>query len=165
VSAATSGARRRLARSIDPGGARARTTDHAGDNLRGVEQGLRGQVSVPLGHAGLGVPKQPLDHVQRHALVHQEAGERMAQIMQSDVSQAGTPPDAVPWTEQTGELRWEDVGARRISPATCSPVDVKDKSSGVSGQRGFLESPRSSPCRAVSTSRHRQGRPPALGAA
>jgi hypothetical protein len=136
-----------------------------GSHLGRVKQGLRSQVGVTLGHARLGVPKEVLDHVKRHALVHQEAGEGMAQIMQSDVSQAGTAPDAVPWTEQTGELRWEDVGARRISPATCSPVDVKDKSSGVSGQRGFLESPRSSPCRAVSTSRHRQGRPPALGAA
>ena len=62
-------------------------------------------MGVTLGHADLGVPKEALDHVERDALVHQEAGERMAQIVQSDVSQARTPPDAVPWTEQTGELR------------------------------------------------------------
>ena len=74
--------------------------DHDRSHLRRVEQGLRGQVSVPLGHAGLGVPKESLDHVKRHALVHQEAGERMAQIMQSDLSQARTAPDAVPWPEQ-----------------------------------------------------------------
>ncbi len=49
-------------------------------------------MSVTLGHAGLGVPKEALDHVERHTLVHQEAGERVAQIMQSDVSQARTPP-------------------------------------------------------------------------
>ena len=66
-------------------------------------------MSVTLGHARLGVPKEALDHVKRDAVVHQEAGERVAQIMQSDVSQARTAPDAVPWTEQTGELRWEDV--------------------------------------------------------
>ena len=90
-------------------------TDNAGDHLRRVQQGLRSQMSVTLGHAGLGVPKKSLNHVKRHALVHKEAGERMAQIMQSDVSQARTPPDAVPWTEQTGELRREDVGARRIA--------------------------------------------------
>ena len=74
--------------------------DHDRSHLRRVEQGLRSQVSVTLGHAGLGVPKEPLDHVKRHALVHQEAGERMAQIMQSDLSQARTAPDAVPWPEQ-----------------------------------------------------------------
>ena len=121
MSAATSGARRRLARPIDPAG-RARTTDHAGDNLSGVEQGLTSQVGVTLGHAGLGVPKQALDHVKRHTLVHQEAGERMAQIMQSDVSRARTALDAVPWTEQTRELRWEDVGARRIVRRRLSAV-------------------------------------------
>ena len=79
--------------------------DHDRSQLGGVEQGLRSQVGVTLGHADLGVPKEALDHVKRDALVHQEAGERMAQIVQSDVSQARTPPDAVPWTEQTGELR------------------------------------------------------------
>jgi hypothetical protein len=107
-----------------------------GSHLGRVKQGLRSQVGVTLGHARLGVPKEVLDHVKRHALVHQEAGEGMAQIMQSDVSQAGTAPDAVPWTEQTGELRWEDVGARRISPATCSPVDVKDKSQESAANEG-----------------------------
>ena len=118
MSAATSGARTRLAAVT-----RARTTDHAGDNLRRVQQGLRSQMRIPLGHAGLGVPKESLDHVKRHALVHQEAGERMAQIMQSDVSQARTAPDAVPWTEQTGELRWEDVGARRIARRRSQQCD------------------------------------------
>ena len=82
---------------------------HDRSHLGGVKQGLRSQVSVTLGHARLGVPKEALDHVKRDAVVHQEAGERVAQIMQSDVSQARTAPDAVPWTEQTGELRWEDV--------------------------------------------------------
>ena len=96
--------------------------DHDRSHLGGVEQGLRSQVGVTLGHAGLGVPKEVLDHVKRHALVHQEAGERMAQIMQSDVSQARTAPDAVPWTEQTGELRWEDVGARRNRSPPSSAV-------------------------------------------
>jgi hypothetical protein len=81
--------------------------DHDGSHLGGVEQGLRSQVGVTLGHARLGMPKEVLDHVKRHTLVHQETGEGMAQIMQSDVSQARTAPDAVPWTEQTGELCWE----------------------------------------------------------
>jgi len=79
-------------------------------------------MGVTLGHADLAVPKEALDNVKRHPLVHQEAGERMAQIMQPDVSQARTAPDAVPLTEQTGELCWEDVGARRIArrrPQQC----------------------------------------------
>ena len=59
MSAATSGARRRLARPIDPAGARARTIDHAGDNLGGVQQGLRRKVSVTLGHAGRVCPSSP----------------------------------------------------------------------------------------------------------
>ena len=64
--------------------------DNARNHLRRVQQGLGSQVSVSLGHPGLGVPKKSLDHVKRDPLVHQEAGERMAQIMQSDVSQART---------------------------------------------------------------------------
>jgi hypothetical protein len=90
--------------------------------------------TVTLGHADLGVPKEALDHVKRHTLVHQEAGGRMAQIMQSNVSQARTPPDAVPWTEQTGELRWEDVGARRIAqrrPQQCDGRSIESHRAGL----------------------------------
>ena len=104
------------------------SVDYGRSYLGGVEQGLRSQVSVPLGHARLGMPKEVLDHVKRHALVHQETGERMAQIMQSDVSQARTAPDAVPWTEQTGELRGEDVEARRITrrrPQQCNGRSIE----------------------------------------
>jgi hypothetical protein len=61
-------------------------TDNAGDHLRRAEQGLRSPVSVALGHARLGAPKKALDHVKRYALVHQEAGERMAQIEQADIT-------------------------------------------------------------------------------
>ena len=92
-----------------------RSLDHKRSHLGGDQQGLRSQVGITLGHADLGVPKEALDHVKRHTLVHQEAGERMSQIMQSDVSQIRTAPDAVPGAEQTGELRWEDVGAPRIT--------------------------------------------------
>ena len=85
-------------------------------------------MGVTLGHADLGVPKQALDHVKRHTLVHQEAGERMAQIMQSEVSQACTAPDAVPRREQTGELRGKDIGARRIArrrPQQCDGRSIE----------------------------------------
>ena len=92
--------------------------DHDRSHLGRVKQGLRSQVSVTLGHARLGMPKEVLDHVKRHALVHQEAGERMAQIMQSDVSQARTAPDAVPWTQQTGRV---GLGRCRGSPNRSAP--------------------------------------------
>ena len=71
------------------------TTDNTGDHLRRIQQGLRSQMGVTLGHAGLGVPKKALDHVKRHTLIHQEAGERVAQIMQAHVSQARAASDAV----------------------------------------------------------------------
>ena len=91
------------------------TTDNTGDHLRRVQQGLRSEVSVTLGHASLGVPKKALDHVKRDTLVHQEAGERVAQVMETDVSQARAASDAVPWIEQTDELRCEDVRSRQVS--------------------------------------------------
>ena len=40
--------------------------DDGRSHLGGVEQGLRSQVGVALGHADLGVPKEALDHVKRH---------------------------------------------------------------------------------------------------
>ena len=46
-----------------------RTADHAGNHLRRLQQCLWSEVSVPLRHPGRGVPKETLDHVQRHALV------------------------------------------------------------------------------------------------
>ena len=68
------------------------------------------------------MPKKALDHVKRYTLVHQEAGERVAQIMEADVSQASTSPDTVPRIEQTGKLRRKDIGARRISGHRLSAV-------------------------------------------
>ena len=75
MSAARSGARRRLVAV-----SYARTTDHARNQLRRVQQGLRSQV---------GVPKEALGHVKRNTLVHQEAGERTAHTTQPDVGQSG----------------------------------------------------------------------------
>jgi hypothetical protein len=96
-----------------------RPTDNAGNHLSGVQEGLGGEVSVALGHARLSVPKKTLDHVKRDTLVHQEAGEGVAQIMEANVSQTCTAPDTAPRIEQGRERmtcngRWEDVfGSRR----------------------------------------------------
>ena len=73
---------RGLANSGDLAASWPRTADNAGNHLSGVEQGLRSQMGIALGHARLGVPKKALDHVKRYALVHQEAGERVPQIVQ-----------------------------------------------------------------------------------
>ena len=37
-------------------------------------------MGVALGHADLGMPEQPLDHIERHILVNQETGERVTHI-------------------------------------------------------------------------------------
>jgi hypothetical protein len=111
--------------------------DHDRSHLRRVQQRLRSQVSVSLRHPGLGVPKEALNHVERHTLVHQEAGERMAQIMQSDLSQARTPPNAVPWTEQTRELRREDVELAESLGAVLSSAMAAELSAMVLGLPDF----------------------------
>jgi hypothetical protein len=45
-----------------------------GGDFRCVEQRLRRQMRVPLGHADLRMAKQPLHHVERYALIDQKAG-------------------------------------------------------------------------------------------
>jgi hypothetical protein len=104
-------------------------------------------MGVTLGHADLAVPKEALDNVKRHPLVHQEAGERMAQIMQPDVGQARTAPDAVPLTEQTGELCWEDVGARRIARRRPQQCDGRSTERNGSRFARFRGPPRRYPLR------------------
>jgi hypothetical protein len=42
------------------------------------------------------MPKKVLDDVKRHALVHEETGERVAQVMQAHIGETGATPDAVP---------------------------------------------------------------------
>src|SRR5271157_1277847 len=42
----------------------------------------------------------PLDHVERYALVHEEACKRMPQIVEPNVEQTRTPADAIPGVEQ-----------------------------------------------------------------
>jgi hypothetical protein len=71
----------------------------------------------------LGVPKEALDRVKRHALVHQEAGERAAQILLSDVSHARTIPDAVARIEQTGELRRGMGSPNQLASLSANPMD------------------------------------------
>ena len=72
---------------------------------------------VSLRHVGRGVAKQPLYYVERHALVHQEAGERVAKVMQADVCQSvAAVSDAVPGIEQAAEAGREDWIAGTRSP-------------------------------------------------
>ena len=111
MSTATSGARRHLARAIDPAVSRARTTDHAGGHLGCVQQGLRRQVRVSLRHPGRGVPEQPLHHVERDALIDEEAGERVAQVVEANVIETSAVPDAVPRAKNPGEAGREDIRA------------------------------------------------------
>ena len=93
----------------------ARTTDNAGDDLRCVQQGLRCQMGIPLGHLGRGVPQQPLHHVERDALVHQETRKRVAQVVDADVSQSCAAPHAVPGIEQADKSRRKYKRAQRIT--------------------------------------------------
>ena len=70
------------------GGGRARkwaSTNDPGNHLCCIEQRLRRQMGVPLRHARRGVSEQSLDHVERDALVYEEAGERVTQVVQADI--------------------------------------------------------------------------------
>jgi hypothetical protein len=53
-------------------------------------------MSVTLRRTRLSMPEKVLDHVERHASVHEETGERVAQVMQPYIGQTGAMPDAVP---------------------------------------------------------------------
>ncbi len=76
---ATSEARRPARGLAGSGGFAASLLHNAGDHLSSIQQGLRGQMGVTLA-------KKALDHVKRDTPVHQEAGERVAQIMEAHVS-------------------------------------------------------------------------------
>ena len=78
VRAATSKARRCLANPDDFAGSLARTTDHAGDNFRRVQQRLWREMRIPLRHPRRGVAEQPLHHVERDTPVHEQACKRVA---------------------------------------------------------------------------------------
>jgi hypothetical protein len=84
------------------------------NHLGGFQQRLWRQVSVALGHPNLGMPEEPLDHVERHTLIDQEAGERVTEIVQPHIGQTWPASDTVPGVEQlskmmTAERRGEDV--------------------------------------------------------
>ena len=118
--AVASEARQCLASRRDFAGSLARTTDHAGDNFSRVQQRLRRQVSVALCHLGRGMPKQSLDHVERHAAVYQEAGERVAQVVKAHVTETSTAPDAIPGIEHAAEAGRKYIRARRIASGWIS---------------------------------------------
>jgi hypothetical protein len=69
------------------------TADNPGNHLSAVQQGLSSQMSVTLGRARLSMPKKVLDHVERHALVHEETGERMTIIPLTELSTLFRQPD------------------------------------------------------------------------
>ncbi len=88
--------------------------NHSGNDLGCIQESLWRQVGVTLGHPNLGMPEEPLNHVERHAPIDQEAGERVAQVVEPDIRQTCATSDAVPGMEQRGvgtaaEGRGKDV--------------------------------------------------------
>ena len=71
--------------------------------VRRVLQRLRAQVGVPLGHLAARMSEDRLDLVQRPPVVHEEARELVAQVVQAQVRQPGLLPDPVPLLGDRGE--------------------------------------------------------------
>src|SRR6185437_4611117 len=63
--------------------------------LCGAGERLLRQMRITLRRARVQVAEQPLHDVERDAPVDQEAGERMAQVVQTHVFEAGALADAV----------------------------------------------------------------------
>lgn len=81
--------------------------DHRRDDLGSIQQRLWRRMGVALGHPGLGVAEQSLHHIERYTLVDQEAGKRMPQVMEPDIGQTGTAPNAIPRREEVrGSARY-----------------------------------------------------------
>jgi len=111
---------RRNSDSFRWGAGRRASADHLPDDLGSIQQGLRRQVGVALGHADLGMAQQPLNDVERDTLINEEARERVAQVMEPDIAQSSTAPDAIPRIEQrrermAAERRGEDVLAALVA--------------------------------------------------
>src|SRR5208282_4735297 len=73
------------------------------------------EVSVPLCGAWLSVPEQCLDHVERYALVDQEARKRVSQIVQPNVEETCAPPDAIPRIEYRCETTPSGRGRKDVA--------------------------------------------------
>jgi len=69
------------------------TANNAGNHLSSVQQGLSSQMSVTLRCMRLSMAKKVLDHVKRHALVHEETGERVALIPLTELPALFRQPD------------------------------------------------------------------------
>ena len=87
--------------------------NHRGDDLGCIQESLWRQVGVTLGHPNLGMPEEPLDDVERYAPIDQEAGERVAQVVEPDIGQTCATSNAVPGMEhrgvRTSSRRGEDI--------------------------------------------------------
>ena len=86
----------------------------------GLHEPLRSQMSVSLGRDHGRVSQRLLDVVERHALVNQSGGERMAQVMDAETFQAGDTAGPQPATLHLGE-RFTSCRVGK-HPAICSAV-------------------------------------------
>jgi hypothetical protein len=116
--------------------------NYARNDLGSVQQRLWHQMGVALGHPGLGVAEQSLDHIERHTPVDQEAGERMPQVMEQDISQTCAPPYAVPGMKKrrvraTCGGRGEDVLAALGPRERLQQGDGRSIERDSSGLAGF----------------------------
>jgi len=62
---------------------------------------------------------EALEHVERHAMIDQAVGERVAQVMEPEIGQTHATPDAVPGLEQRGE-RLTAEGRGKMRSLLCA---------------------------------------------
>ena len=66
------------------------------DRIGGIKQGVMAQVRVPLRRLDLCMPQQALHLVQAATRVDQEAGVRMPEVVDADISQVGFGSGRIP---------------------------------------------------------------------
>ena len=67
-----------------------------GGNLGAFAKRFRGQMGVAFGGVNRGMAEQILNLINWHAVIHQNAGKAMAQIMQPEIPQARSTARFVP---------------------------------------------------------------------
>ena len=78
--------------------------DAVTDARRGGLHGIAGEMGVPGGRLHLGVAEQFADHREPFAKRQGPGREAMAKVMDADVVEFGTRPDAAPWVLEVGEV-------------------------------------------------------------
>jgi hypothetical protein len=94
--------------------------DHRCHDIGCIQQRLRSEMRITLGHAGLRMPEQTLHDVQRHTVIHQKGRERVPQVVKSNIGQTRALSDTLPLAAGDVVIV-HDYARAQTSPIRCKP--------------------------------------------